>query len=167
MTNKRELVKEVTLQIIEEKDFLIAYDVFQRTENIDPHAVVQFITHNFEDWGLERKSYHGRWVYARDIENIPALTPKQVRSNITIGFSRIEPTVSKESRERDAFDIYKAHQSLKDLGPHNAEELYSSAENYCNTRCEAPSYLNPMIVCAESCEVWKLKNKALKIFRES
>jgi len=80
-----------------------------------------------------------------------------------------EPKTQEEIKNKDKKVEYemshsRAHQILqKGLDPHNASKIYSSAERYCNTLCDAPSNLNPIVTCAHNCKIWEVKNKALKL----
>ena len=72
-----------------------------------------------------------------------------------------------KSVKEETITHWDAYQLLqKGLGPHNAAKVYSKAERYCDTRCEEPQNLSPIVTCVDKCEIWKVKNKALK-FLES
>jgi len=170
--DKREEVRKLTLQVIEERGSLTTTDVSGRIENIPAHSVAQFIRHNYSEWGLERELQNGQWVYAKGKERIPPPTPRKI---VRPYFRRrvFEP----RERRRDEFKIpkkveeteykispSKAHQLLKDgLNPRDAKKVYSSAKRYCDTSCDAPSNSSPMITCVDRCDIWKVKNKALKL----
>jgi hypothetical protein len=57
-----------------------------------------------------------------------------------------------------SYDISEIARKLKELK--DLKEAYERAETYCDKVCKK-WYLNPMISCAYTCEIWKLKNKIL------
>jgi len=172
---EREIIRRASLEILEEKGFVTISDIQSRIEgifgDISYGSISQFLTRNKEDWNLKKISYGEDYAYVKkDIEKILSLTPEEIKPRISERVERIiKHTTSKafpERRMSKEIDTYlKAKQLLqKGLGPNNAAIVYHSAKDYCNTHCNAPSNLNPMITCVHECEIWKVKNKALKLF---
>lgn len=84
--------------------------------------------------------------------------PEKNREPINLDYDSNDPPKELKGTRQNAIKIME-----DGFGRYNAEEIHSKAMEYCKNSCNIkPENLNPMTSCFENCEMWYVKNIALK-----